>query len=178
MKFKIPSYSNMVRIFILIGPLLWLAPYMLIFPYGIKNENIFGSSFLDISKLKSITDPLSTMLSGGMVWWILVLVPSFWLLTWIPTTLAALVYRSLLNISHPNLIVFNSRTFFAIYNAILSTAVSASIFTITSFIAMRLITTDTPLPMNVWIAYISVVAIVGCCLGFLVGLIPKFTPKI
>ena len=177
MKFNIPSYSNMVRIFILIGPLLWLIPYMMIVPYAANHGYTFGNSFFDISKLKQITNPFFTMFAGGMLWWLFIYIPSFWLITWIPTTLAALVYRYILNIAYPKMPIFESRLIFASCSAILSAVVSGSVFAATSFIASKLIQTNSPTPASVWMAQIGVVSIVVFCLGLIVGLIPIFTPK-
>ena len=177
MKFNIPSYSKIVLIFISIGPFLWLIPYMLIVPYAFKHGYSFSNPFVDITKFKSITMPPFAMFAGGMLWWGFIFIPSFWLVTWIPTTLAALVYRYILNIAYPKLPIFASRLIFASYSAILSAVVSGSVFATTSFIASKLIQTNSPTPASVWIAQIGVVSIVGFCLGLIVGLIPIFTPK-
>ena len=167
----------MVEIFFLIGPFLWFLPQLLIVSDAVNYDFSFGYSLLDISKLKSIFNTFSSIAAAGIIWWMFVLLPSFWLITWIPTYFAALLYRYILNIVYLKLPIFESRLIFAAYNAILSAVVSGGVFAITSFIPLELMHKGSPTTASPWIPEIVVVSVVGFCLGLIVGLIPKFTPK-
>ena len=182
MKFKIPSYATMVKIFLLLAPLFWILPYYLMVPlaFGLADpfSNAFSNVFFNDTNSKLITDPLSLMTGGAWAWWLLLIFPNFWLINWIPTTLSAFIFRYLLSITDLNLSIFKSRLIFTVYNAILSAFVSGSIFSFTSFILYELIQTNSSIPYGMWVGQIAVVSIVGFCLGLVVGFTASPTTKV
>jgi hypothetical protein len=184
MKFNIPSYSKMVGIFILVGPLICIIPFYLVGQLSLPDNFLkffdfkFTGSSIDLLYL--IAAPFVSIPVSGVLWWLLALQPDNWLITWIPTILAALGFRYFLNLSLSKLTTLKSRKNFAIYCALLSASVSASTYSLAAFISTQLIKQD--LNSHTYVSnldneYIAAVFIVGFVLGLIVGFSPKHTPE-
>ncbi len=97
---------------------------------------VIGFLLVDFDLVVKSRDPITLFLGtlwfsliGAVGWWGLALNVGFWLITWVPTVLAALLYWLVMaSICQRQQVAFHSRLQWAILNSVICAAISAAVF--------------------------------------------------
>lgn len=161
MIFRPPSKKQLILLFLTLGPILW--------PFGMYAAS---GSMPDLPS----GIPFSSIIYGFVSWWSFALYPSGWLLTWIPTVLAALACeRALYLICGKFRVRFNARITLIGLCAVTFGLLSALIFGILSpfsVLSQELVQVAT---LGGWMLTIG---ITGAILGVIAGAWPRLTPRL
>jgi len=172
MRYGFFSPITVVGAFVLLGPFLWFFAFLLV-NFGLATKGGEGTTLLVGAFLFSAI--------GAVSWWTLALSPGesgFWLITWIPTVLAAVIYWLLMSlICQWHRITFRSRLPWVLLNFIVCAATSAAVFILVGVLPMKTLEFHAAEPMAIsnWVA---VVAITGGLLGLLFAILAKPKPKL
>lgn len=163
----------MIILFLTLGPVLW--PFgMYASPTGAPPPPILP--FADHGFLHVLGTIVFSVFYGFASWWSFALFPSAWLLTWIPTVLAALACeRALYLICGKYRVRFNARITLVGLCAIAFGLLSALIFGILSPFSARSRELVQVATLGGWMVTIG---ITGAMLGVIVGAWPRLTTRV
>jgi len=160
----------MILVFVIFGPMIW--------PFGMYATPTPMSGSGSLHALFHGDVPLHvivSMLYGFWTWWMSLLFPLTWLMTWIPTVLAALACERLLYLICVRYRVrFNARITLIGFCGVAFSVVSAAIFQVLSMITVLPQGLAQSATLNPWT---PTVAITGAVLGVIVGSWPRLTPS-
>ena len=152
--------------FVVLGPFIWFIGFLIV----------------DFDLLARGGDPLTLFLGalwfsllGGVGWWGLALNVGFWLATWVPTVLAALLYWAVMTwICQRKEVAFRSKLHWVILNSVICAVISAAVFFLVAVVPT--------LPPNIkgvtsFASWVAVVGVVGALLGLFFGVLAKPTPN-